>query len=62
MDKKKYKAKDLTKAREGPTQGRLDGFFDVLSTTPNGTKRKSEEIKGSAGKKSKNDGGKKGLF
>lgn len=59
------KAKDLTKAREGTTQGRLDGFFKVLSTTPkssNGTKRKSEEINGSAGKKSKNAGGKKGFY
>ena len=59
------KAKDLTKAREGTTQGRLDGFFKVLSTTPkssNGTKRKSEEINGSAGKKAKNAGGKKGFY
>jgi len=47
-------AKKLTKARQGTTQGRLDGFFKVLSTTP---KRKAEDTKGSAKKKGKGAGG-----
>jgi len=50
-------AKKLLKARQGSTQGRLDGFFKTLPTTPttNGAsaKRKSEELNGSAKKKSK---------
>jgi len=46
--------KKLSKARQGSTQGRLDGFFKVLGTTS--TKRKSEELKGSA-KKTKKGGG-----
>ena len=32
--------KKLTKARTGSTQGRLDGFFKVLSSPSNATKRK----------------------
>ncbi|KAF7991138.1 hypothetical protein HCN44_002700 [Aphidius gifuensis] len=40
-------AKKLAKARTTSTQGRLDGFFKVLSTTPS-TKRKAEEKKGPA--------------
>ena len=35
--------KKLAKARGGATQGRLDGFFKVLSTTP--AKRKVSFIK-----------------
>lgn len=57
-------AKKLVKARQGSTQGRLTGFFKVLPSTPkaNGgvNKRKSEELNGSASKKSK--GGKKGFY
>ncbi|XP_045762211.1 flap endonuclease 1 [Maniola jurtina] len=49
-------AKKLMKARTGTTQGRLDGFFKVLSTTPN-PKRKAEEEKKSANKKTKTGGG-----
>lgn len=52
-------AKKLLKARSGSTQGRLDGFFKVLSTTPN-PKRKSEDKKGSATKKAKTGGGGRG--
>ncbi|CAG9570902.1 unnamed protein product [Danaus chrysippus] len=48
-------AKKLMKARTGTTQGRLDGFFKVLSTTPN-PKRKAEEDKKSANKKAKTPG------
>ncbi|OWR49767.1 flap endonuclease-1 [Danaus plexippus plexippus] len=48
-------AKKLMKARTGTTQGRLDGFFKVLSTTPN-PKRKAEEDKKSANKKVKTAG------
>jgi len=57
-------ADKLIKAREVKPQGRLDGFFKVLSTTPksNGTKRKSEEVNGSAGKKGKAGNGKKGFY
>jgi len=59
-------AKKLLKARQGSTQGRLDSFFKVLPTTPNASnnKRKSEETKGSAGKKQKNGSAaaKKGAF
>ena len=52
-------AKKLAKARQGSTQGRLDGFFKVLTpSTPsnNGAKRKSTEQNGSAGKKQKQAG------
>ncbi|KXJ23819.1 flap endonuclease 1 [Exaiptasia diaphana] len=46
--------KKLTKARHGSTQGRLDSFFTVkTSTTP---KRKSEDPKGSKNKKAKTGG------
>ncbi len=49
-------AKKLAKARQGATQGRLDGFFKVLSPAnpaAQGKKRKSEESAkaGSAKKK-----------
>jgi flap endonuclease-1 len=54
-------AKKLAKARQGSTQGRLDGFFKVLPSTPNqgSAKRKSsEDLKKSAnGKKAKTGGG-----
>ncbi|KAF6215520.1 hypothetical protein GE061_010275 [Apolygus lucorum] len=40
-------AKKLMKARSGSTQGRLDGFFKVLSTTP-AQKRKGDEKKNTA--------------
>ncbi|KAH3772589.1 flap endonuclease 1-like [Dreissena polymorpha] len=45
--------KKLTKARSGSTQGRLDGFFTVLSTSSTTPKRKAEDTKGSAKKKAK---------
>ncbi|TRY74760.1 hypothetical protein TCAL_00732 [Tigriopus californicus] len=53
-------AKKLLKARQGSTQGRLDGFFKVLPSTPKaGTnKRKSEETKVGSGKKTKTPTGK----
>jgi flap endonuclease-1 len=46
----------LQKARKTSVQGRLDGFFKVVSTTPNATnKRKndSKKTKGPAAKKAK---------
>ncbi|CAH0717687.1 unnamed protein product, partial [Brenthis ino] len=49
-------AKKLMKARSGSVQGRLDGFFKVLSTTPN-PKRKAEDKKNNANKKAKTGGG-----
>lgn len=58
-------AKKLLKARQGSTQGRLDGFFKVLPSTPNSNnKRKSDEIKtNGSGKKAKNGAaGKKGFY
>lgn len=51
-DRVRNGAKKLMKARSGTTQGRLDGFFKVLSTTPN-PKRKAEEEKMKANKKTK---------
>lgn len=48
--------KKLTKSRGTSTQGRLDSFFTVLSTTP--AKRKPENAKGNANKKAKTGGGK----
>ncbi|WAR12859.1 FEN1-like protein [Mya arenaria] len=45
--------KKLTKARSGSTQGRLDGFFTVISSSPATGKRKAEDAKGSAKKKAK---------
>ena len=58
-------AQKLLKARQGSTQGRLDSFFKVLPSTPNGSaagKRKSEDGKGSSAKKAKTAGGKKGHY
>lgn len=46
--------KKLQKAKQGTTQGRLDSFFSVVSTSS--TKRKQEEQKGSAKKKAKGGG------
>lgn len=46
--------KKLQKAKQGTTQGRLDSFFSVVSTSS--TKRKLEEQKGSAKKKAKGGG------
>lgn len=61
-DRVRKGAEKLAKARKGSTQGRLDGFFKVLGTSPaaNGKKRKSEEAagKGSAKKKPAAAGGK----
>ncbi|KAL0811714.1 hypothetical protein ABMA28_009157 [Loxostege sticticalis] len=54
-DRVRAGAKKLHKARSGTTQGRLDGFFKVLSTTPN-PKRKAEEEKKNANKKAKTSG------
>lgn len=53
-------AKKLLKARQGSTQGRLDGFFKVLPSTPKpgANKRKSEETKTGSGKKTKATAGK----
>lgn len=46
--------KKLEKARKGSVQGRLDGFFQVLSTPKTSSnKRKSTSTKGPASKKSK---------
>ncbi|KAK9511187.1 hypothetical protein O3M35_005797 [Rhynocoris fuscipes] len=48
-------AKKLMKGRQSSTQGRLDGFFKVLSTTPatNSVKRKGDEKKDSKAKRGK---------
>lgn len=43
--------KKLLKARGSSTQGRLDGFFTVLSTTP--AKRKNEDKKNTPNKRGK---------
>lgn len=43
--------KKLQKAKQGSTQGRLDSFFSVVSTSS--TKRKQEDQKGSSKKKAK---------
>ncbi|KAB0804644.1 hypothetical protein PPYR_01614 [Photinus pyralis] len=51
-------AKKLLKARGTSTQGRLDGFFKVLSTTP--AKRKVEDKKDGANKRGKGSGGARG--
>lgn len=48
--------KKLMKARSGSTQGRLDGFFTVLSTTP--AKRKAESNKNTPNKRGKPAAGK----
>jgi len=51
--------KKLVKAKGTSTQGRLDGFFKVLSTTPAANKRKSVDQKGSAKKKGGKPAGKR---
>lgn len=48
--------KKLMKARGGSTQGRLDGFFTVLSTTP-AAKRKADNKKETPNKKGKTGAG-----
>ena len=53
-------AKKLAKARQGSTQGRLDGFFKVLTPAGNNKRKSNESANGSAGKKAK--GGSKGAF
>lgn len=56
-DRVRNGAKKLMKARGGSTQGRLDTFFKVLSsTTP--VKRKAEEKKATPNKKGKTSSGK----
>ncbi|CAK1590936.1 unnamed protein product [Parnassius mnemosyne] len=56
-DRVRNGAKKLIKARTGTTQGRLDGFFKVLSTTPNPKRKAEEEKKNAANKKAKAGGG-----
>lgn len=46
--------KKLLKARSGSTQGRLDSFFTVLSTTP--AKRKVNDKKNTPNKRGKTAG------
>jgi flap endonuclease-1 len=48
--------KKLAKARQTSTQGRLDGFFKVISTSP-AVKRPAEDKKGGDKKKSRGGGG-----
>ncbi|GBP55978.1 Flap endonuclease 1 [Eumeta japonica] len=52
-------AKKLMKARSSTTQGRLDGFFTVVST-PNPKRKMEDEKKNSSSKKSKAAGGGRG--
>lgn len=49
--------KKLLKARGSSTQGRLDGFFTVLSTTP--AKRKNDDKKSAPNKRGKTGQGKR---
>ncbi|KPJ04199.1 PREDICTED: flap endonuclease 1 [Papilio xuthus] len=56
-DRVRNGAKKLLKARSGTTQGRLDGFFKVLSTTPNPKRKAEEDKKNAANKKAKTGGG-----
>ena len=58
-DRMRNGIKKLAKARTGSTQGRLDGFFKVLSSPTPATKRKAEDSKGSAKKKGAKGGFKK---
>lgn len=51
-------AKKLMKARGGSTQGRLDGFFTVLGSTP--AKRKVDDKKNTPNKRGKVGGGGRG--
>ncbi|KAK0051534.1 flap endonuclease 1 [Biomphalaria pfeifferi] len=46
-------AKKLLKSRQGTTQGRMDSFFSIVSTSKATTKRKAEETKGPQKKKGK---------
>lgn len=53
-DRVRNGCKKLLKARGTSTQGRLDGFFKVLSTTP--AKRKIEDKKNTPNKRGKTGG------
>lgn len=57
-DRVRNGCKKLMKSRSTTTQGRLDGFFTVLSTTP--AKRKNDDKKENANKKKKTAGGGRG--
>lgn len=57
-DRVRNGVKKLLKARSSSTQGRLDGFFKVLSTTP--AKRKAENNKNTPNKRGKLAGNNKG--
>jgi len=46
-------AKKLHKGRNTETQGRLDGFFKVLSTTPSASNKRKADTKNSASKKTR---------
>ncbi|XP_041375881.1 flap endonuclease 1-like [Gigantopelta aegis] len=52
--------KKLTKAKQGTTQGRMDSFFSIVSTSSSSLKRKAEPQKGSAKKKAKGGSSKRG--
>ncbi|XP_071085280.1 flap endonuclease 1-like [Haliotis cracherodii] len=52
-DRMKNGIKKLVKAKQGTTQGRLDSFFKVMSSSSSTPKRKAAEVKGSAKKKAK---------
>nr|CAH7755604.1 unnamed protein product [Callosobruchus chinensis] len=54
-DRVRNGCKKLLKAKSGQVQGRLDGFFQVLSTTP--AKRKTEDKKNTPNKRGKAGGG-----
>ncbi|CAH1997018.1 unnamed protein product [Acanthoscelides obtectus] len=54
-DRVRNGCKKLLKAKSGQVQGRLDGFFQVLSTTP--AKRKVDEKKNTPNKRGKAGGG-----
>ncbi len=58
-DRVRNGSKKLLKARQGSTQGRLDGFFKVISSSPaakNGIKRKSGDTDKNNAKKKKGGG------
>lgn len=50
-DRVRNGCKKLIKARSGSVQGRLDGFFSVISSTP--AKRKTEDKKNTPNKRGK---------
>ncbi|XP_067650796.1 flap endonuclease 1-like [Haliotis asinina] len=59
-DRMKNGIKKLVKAKQGTTQGRLDTFFKVMSSSSTTPKRKADEMKGSSKKKAKGGAFKKG--